>query len=322
MSSSYYHDKHCTVTGASGLIGSYVVKVLKEKGAKVRAICHSRETNEYTRMADETFWLDLHHPESALDAVDQTEIVFSCAGITGGIGLTNIDALSYVGPATGLVINTLHACVQKRVKRFCFLSSTTVYAPLNRPVVEDDVKLPDELYAAYRGIGESKRFLEKLCTYYDEKTGLKTSSVRPSGAYGRFDNFDEKTSHVLPGMVNRALALRSGEDFEIWGDGNDVRDLVHAQDVASCLLIAAEKINTSARPVNVASGVPITTSELARTILDLAGRKDSKIKINLAKPSALKTRLVNIDRARFLGYEPKISLETGIKDVIDWRRFP
>lgn len=322
MSNSYYHDKHCTVTGASGLIGSYVVKVLKEKGAKVRAICHKRETNEYTRMADETFWLDLHHPESALDAVDGTEVVFSCAGITGGIGLTNIDAVSYVGPATGMVINTLHACFQKKVKRFGFLSSTTVYAPSERPVVEEDSKLPDELFHVYRGIGESKRFLEKLCTYYDEKTGLKTCSVRPSGAYGRFDNFDERTSHVLPGMVNRALALRPGEDFEIWGDGRDVRDLVHAQDVAACLLIATEKVNTSARPVNVASGTGITTQDLARTILDIVGRHDSKIKINLAKPSALKTRLVNIDRARFLGYEPKISLETGIKDVVDWRRFP
>ena len=320
MSKGFYSGKRCTVTGASGLIGSYVVKVLKQEGAIVRAICHKREANELTKLADEVFWLDLHHPECALDAVDNTEVVFSCAGITGGIGLTEIDAVSYVGPATGMVINTLHACVQKKVERFGYLSSTTVYAPSDRPVVEADSELPAKLYDAYRGIGESKRFLEKLCTYYNEKTDLKTCSVRPSGAYGRFDNFDEKTSHVLPGMVNRALALEEGKFFEIWGDGQDVRDLIHAEDVARCLLIATSKVETSAYPVNAASGLSVTTFELARKILILAGKGDSQIITNKNKPSALRSRLVNIDRALELGFESMISLSAGIEDVINWRK--
>lgn len=321
MSEKFYANKRCVVTGASGLIGSYTVKMLKQEGAIVRAICHRREANELTRMADEVFWLDLQHPECAGDAVDGAEYVFSCAGITGGIGLASVDALSFVGPATSMVINTLHACVLKKVEQFCFLSSTTVYPPSDLPVTEEDSKIPGEyLYPAYAGIGESKRFLEKLCSYYDQRSDLKTCVVRPSGAYGRFDNFDEKTSHVLPGMVNRALTLEDGMVFELWGDGEDIRDLIHAQDVARGLLIVAEEIQSGEYPVNIASGSSIATHELAKMILSLAGKGNTKIKKNLSKPSALKTRLVNISRARELGFEPTISLEAGIQDVIDWRR--
>lgn len=317
----FYAHKHCTVTGATGLIGSYVVKLLKESGATVRAIGGtSRGANEFTRLADEIYYSDLAVPDCAYDSVKDTEIVFSCAGITGGIGLPQLDAVSYVGPATAITINTLHACVEAKVKKFGFLSSTTVYAPSERPVKEDDVDLPDALYPVYKGIGQSKRFLEQLCAYYTEHTDLYTSVVRPSGAYGRFDNFDEKISHVLPGLVNRALNLKDGEDFEIWGDGEDVRDLIHAQDVARGLLLAVSETNNGL-PFNIASGSGIRTYDLAKTILMLAGKSNSKVVTNPAKPSALKTRLVNIKRARtYLAFEPEISLTAGIQDVIDWRR--
>lgn len=315
----FYAGKKCVVTGASGLIGSYVVKLLKEAGAHVRAICHRRETNDLTTLADEVYWLDLSVPACARDAVRDAEIVMSCAGITGGIGLPAIDAVSYVGPASVITMNTLHACAQEKVKHFGFLSSTTVYAPSGFPVTESYVNSSEELYPLYRGIGESKRFLEKLCSYYAEKTDLMTAVIRPSGAYGRYDNFDEKTSHVLPGLVNRALALGENEKFEVWGDGEDTRDLVHAEDVARCLLLATEKI-TDGRPVNAASGQGITTKNLAKAILFLAGKYNT-IVTNSTKPSALKTRLVDIALAKsLLGYEPKISLEEGIKDVIEWRR--
>jgi GDP-L-fucose synthase len=318
----YYSGKRVTVTGASGLIGSYVVKLLKESGARVRAILHSRPQNDFSSLADEIRFADFSIPDSTWSAVGGSEIVIGCAGITGGVNLPKLDPVSYVGPATAMVINTLQACHEQKVARFGYLSSTTVYAPSDSAVKEDDVSLSDKLYPLYRGIGHSKRFLEKLCSYYCETTQLGVAVVRPSGAYGRFDNFNQQTSHVLPGLIERALLSETHGDktFELWGDGQDVRDFIHAQDVARCLLMAtADK--PDAMPFNTASGKGITTLDLAKTVLGAVGISDVPVELNPSKPSALRVRLVNVDRAaQLLGFRAEISISDGVRDVVEWRR--
>lgn len=321
---AFYKGLKVTVLGATGLIGSYVVKLLKESGAITRSICHRRLPNSYTLMASDTQHLyDLGNHVEAIDALGSPpgtpDVVLCCAGITGGVNLPSLDPVSYVGPATAIVINSLHAAFVKKVPRFGFLSSTTVYAPSETPAKEDDVDTSNQLYPLYRGIGESKRFLEKLCLYYHETTKIGVGVVRPSGAYGRFDNFDEKTSHVLPGMVDRALKLRPGQPFEIWGDGQDVRDFIHAQDVARCLLLAVAR-QPDATPINAASGQGITTMRLAEHILEAVGSR-AEIKFNPGKPSALRTRTVDVSRAKkLLDFKAQISLPAGILDVVNWRR--
>ena len=318
---SFFRGKKVAVTGASGLIGSYAVKLLKESGAYVKAIINSRPPNTFTRMADEVRHFDLATPTGAHAAIAGCEAVFGGAGITGGVNLPKLDPVSYVGPASAMVINTLQACVEEKVPLFGYLSSTTVYPPAEHHVREDEADKPLPLYPLYRGIGLSKRFLERLCLYYQETTGLKISVARPAGAYGRFDNFDEKTSHVLPGMVERAIrtAAEGGKTFEVWGDGNDVRDFIHAQDVAAGLLMGMA-VKADSAPINIASGTGITTAQLAETIIRAAGSPAS-LSFSTSKPSALRTRLVDISLAKdSLGWTPQISLADGVRDVIAWRK--
>jgi len=249
-------------------------------------------------------------------AIRKFDVVINCAGMTGGIGYEIDDPVSYVGPATSLATNVIHACYLERVERTCFLSSTTVYPPSDKPITEDEMKMGTEPYPLYAGIGWSKRFLERLCQYYYEKVGLKCGIVRPTGAYGRFDNFDEKSSHVLPGMLARAL--RERERFVIWGDGMDVRDFVHAQDVARGLLLATA-ISPN-EPFNIGSGTGTSTLELARLILGTV-QSSAKIVTDLKEPTSIRKRLVDISKARkMLGYEPQIGLEQGIRDTLEWYR--
>jgi GDP-L-fucose synthase len=319
---SFFTAKKVAVTGASGLIGSYAVKLLSEAGAVVKAVVHSRPQNMFTKMAQEIVFSDLMNAEdSALRHVFKGySVVVSCAGITGGVALPKKDPVSYVGPASVIAMNTLHAAYQAGVERIGWLSSTTVYPPLSRPALEEDSRHPDALFPLYRGIGESKRFLEKLFAYYHETTGIGAAVIRPSGAYGRFDNFDEGTSHVLPGMVTRALRREGGQPFEVWGDGEDVRDFIHAQDVARCLLLAISK-DTTARPFNAASGIGVTTKTLARVVLDAVGDPATEISTSPDKPTALRKRLVDTRRAQEeLGFEAQISLAEGVRDVVEWVR--
>lgn len=317
----FFTSRKVLVTGASGLIGSHAVKVLREVGAVVTAVVHERELNDFTKMANEIEGIDLMGDVFDLrDVLKSHSVVVSCAGITGGVALPKQDPVTYVGPASVMVMNTLHAAYLADVERIGWLSSTTVYPPLDRPVREEDTNLVNELYPLYRGIGKSKRFLEELFRYYHETTGIGTAFVRPAGAYGRFDNFDEGTSHVLPGMVSRAMRLEPGQPFTVWGDGEDVRDFIHAQDVARCLLLAIAN-DTSARPYNAASGIGVTTRTLARVVLDAVGKSAAEIVVQPDKPTALRKRLVDTTRASAeLGFSAQVSLADGIRDVVEWRR--
>lgn len=316
---SWYRGKRVCVTGATGLIGSYTVKVLNAAGAQVRACHHESGGTEHCERSDHRV-VDLLIPADAAKAVADVEIVINCAGITGGVAMPSLDPVSYVGPATAMAINVLHACHEAKVERVGMLSSTTVYAPTPEPCREGVLDLHDEPYPLYRGIAESKRFIEKLCRYYHETTGIGVGIVRPSGAYGRYDNFDERTSHVIPGLISRALRLEPGQPLEIWGDGCDVRDFIHAEDVARGLLLAVA-LRPDATPFNIASGVGVSTGALASCIMAVCGNDPLNIRTNPEKPTALRSRLVNIDKAReALGFAPRISLEEGIRDTVEFRQ--
>ena len=313
----FYKNKQVTVLGGTGLIGSYMILELKKLGAHVRAVKFMRPSNEFTRIADELSAANLTNLEDAKSAVRGSEIVMNCAGITGGVGLAINDPTSFVGPNAVLGAQILEACYREKVARVGHLSSTVVYPPSDKPVSEDDLNFGIEPYPLYFGIGWMKRFLEKLCQYYYEKVGLKIGIIRPSGAYGRYDNFDEKTSHVLPGLIARAF--REREQFVVWGNGKDVRDIVHASDVARGLLKAV-MIYPYADPINIASNRPITTLELAKMVLNAVG-SNATIELDETKPTALPTRMVDITKAKaILGYAPQITLEDGIKDTVEWYR--
>ena len=176
----FYRNRRVCVTGATGLIGSYAVKLLVQAGAKVTAIRHKRYSeayvggpiNDFTELAERHYTYDLLDPKQALLAVDGEEIVVNCAGITGGIGIVKQDPISYVGPATTLACNVIHACHLSRA-RLGFLSSTTVYAAQDTPVVERPEVYLDEPYRLYWGIGWSKRYLIGKGSIFGDGTAAK-----------------------------------------------------------------------------------------------------------------------------------------------------
>ncbi len=311
----FYRDNLVVVTGATGLNGSYLVKAASEKGAKVRAVAHLRAPNEFTKLANEIVKADLMEAESTRKAVRGANVVIHAGGITGGVPLSVNDPGALVAPNAVISSQIIDACAREKVGRLGFISSTVVYPPSDQPVREEQA-WSGEPYDLYFGIAWVKRFAEKLCKFYYDKCGLKIAIVRPSGVYGRYDNFDENASHVLPAFIKRAL---SGADpFVVWGDGNDVRDFVHASDLAEGILLMVEK-NPTCDPVNIASGAPCTTRELAEIVLRAVGSK-SALRFDSSKPTALPVRRVDITKAKSLGYEPKVSLENGIADTVAWYR--
>ncbi len=316
MASDFFRDKLVAVTGATGLNGSYIMNALSGTGAKVRAVIHRRPPTEFTKLADEFVTANLMEGEATRSAIKGAEIVIHAGGVTGGIPFAMADPAALVAPNAIIATQVIDACAKEKVERLCVLSSTTVYPPSDLPVKEDEA-WTGEPYEMYYGIGWVKRFTEKLCTFYAENYGLQVAIVRPAGAYGRFDDFDEGTSHVIPAMIARAVS--GVNPFVVWGDGGDVRDFVHASDLAQGALLAVEK-HANCDAVNIASGVPCTTGQLAKIILEAVG-SGAEIKFDPTKPSAMRIRKVDISKAQsLLGYSPRMSLHEGIRDTVAWYR--
>ncbi len=137
--------------------------------------------------------------------------------------------------------------------------------------------------------------------------------VRPANVYGPYDNFDPDNAMVIPSLIKRAL---DGENpLVVWGDGSPIRDFIHARDVARGMLLALE--NVTGYPINLGSGTGVTIRKIVEIIVSNMEIKP-EVAWDTSKPSGDKKRLMDISRAKAIGFQPMVSIEDGIKEVMDW----
>jgi GDP-L-fucose synthase len=140
--------------------------------------------------------------------------------------------------------------------------------------------------------------------------------VRPTAVYGRWDEFDPRTSHVIPALIRRAVAKEN--PFEVWGTGDEVRDFLHVTDMVrgSLLLLANHAV---CDPVNIGYGRTVRVREVVDIILRAAGHRGARVVFDASKPTAIPVRSVDTTKARqLLGFEPSVSLEDGLADTVRW----
>jgi len=163
-----------------------------------------------------------------------------------------------------------------------------------------------------------KRFTEIICDMYSTRITepMKTIIVRPGNLYGPYDKFDWEKSKVLPALMRRAIERH--DPFEVWGDGNDLKDFLFIDDFIEALISALLNLEDSS-PVNIASGIPITIKEALKEILIASNYEGAKIEFDSSKPSMIPKRLIDISLAEsILGFKPQTSFSEGIKKTIDW----
>lgn len=305
-----YKNKRVLVTGGTGMIGKQVVDLLLQKGAIVRIA--SLDDPSRAQAETEFMRLDLSDFDNCLKACEGMEMVFHLAGVKGSPKM-NIEK-----PATFFLGNLIpnlqmmEAARQSKVERYLFTSTVGVYAPAE-VFNEDDVwkTFPSE---NDKFAGWAKRMSELQAEAYKIQYGWdKIAIVRPANVYGSYDNFNPENAMVIPSLIKRSL---DGENpFTVWGDGTPIRDFIHSRDVASGMLFALEKCPST--PINLGSGIGYTIKEIVDIIISHLKNKP-EIRWDTSKPLGDKKRLMDITRAKALGWEPKISLKEGIKEVMDW----
>ena len=308
---SFFSGKTILVTGGTGLIGRPLVDRLIEAGAKVR-IASLDDPARAPKSADFRR-ADLREFSECMRVADGCQIVFQLAGVKGSPAMTAKRPASFFVPTLTFNTNMMEAARRQGVERYLFTSSIGVYAPAEI-FYEDDVwktfPSPNDRFA-----GWAKRMGELQAEAYRIEYGWdKISIVRPANVYGPYDNFDPQNAMVVPSLIHRAVG---GENpLVVWGDGSAIRDFIHARDVARGMMLVVEKGH--ADPVNLGSGQGITIRQIAETLVTLI--PGLRVEWDTSKPSGDRKRLMDMTRAKIIGFAPSIGIEEGMAETLAWYR--
>jgi len=313
---TFYEGKHVLVTGGGGLVGSHLIGELLAHHAQVRTVLHSRPL-QISSDRIECVKGDLTKLGDCIEAIGDANYVFHLAAFVGGVGRNKAHPAGMYTPNMLIQTNMLEAARLKDVKRYLYTSSVCLY-PGHISLLSEDKAWegpPESTNAPY---GWVKRMGELQCQAYAQEYGMDIAIVRPTNAYGPYDNFDPENSHVIPGLVRKAVEKQN--PYVVWGTGEVSRDFIHARDIARGMMLTLERYSV-ADPLNLGTGHEIKIKDLAYLILKLSGNENVKVVFDEKRPLGQLGRKTDPRKAREkIGFEAKITLEEGLRETIDWYR--
>jgi GDP-L-fucose synthase len=294
------------VAGHTGLVGSAIYKLLKSRGENVIGV-NSTVVNLLERKRTFEFIQDT-----------KPQLVIDSAAIVGGIGANNSFPVDFLSKNLQIQNNLMDASHEADVERFVFLGSSCIYPRDCAQPIKEEYLMTGPLERTNSAYAVAKIAGIELIKSYRKQFNRRWIALMPTNMYGPGDNFDLETSHVLPAFINRFVtAKRSGaKSVTLWGSGSPKREFLHTHDLAEAVFLASEKYD-SEEHLNVGTGKDLSIKELATLVAKKAGFA-GEIEWDASKPDGTPRKVLDITRLRALGWEPKISLEAGIAETIQW----
>ncbi|HUY39968.1 MAG TPA: GDP-L-fucose synthase [Candidatus Dormibacteraeota bacterium] len=296
------------VTGGAGFLGSYVVEELRRKGAQHVFV---------PRRAD--FDLTMESGVERMYREARPQLVIHLAGVVGGIGANSKRPGSFFYENAMMGIQVIEHARRNGVEKIVVVGTICAY-PKHAPVPFREESLwcgyPEETNAPY---GIAKKALLVQCQAYREQYGLNAIYLLPVNLYGPGDNFDPRSSHVIPALIRKCIEARESgaREIVVWGDGSPTREFLYVEDAARGIVLAAARYD-GAEPINLGSGTEISIGDLAKLIAELCDF-DGAILWDRAKPNGQPRRRLDVSRARqHFGFEPTVGLVDGLRRTIDW----
>ena len=307
-----YNNKKVLVTGGTGLVGRELVELLVKAGSKVRSI--SLDENNFDPDWDvEYIKADLRNIKNCFGACAGMDYVFHIAGVKGSPVVMKNFQYQVFRDFIMMNTNIIDAIYNtKSVERGLYTSTIGTYGPA-RTFNEDDLWTKNPAENDWFA-GWSKRMGEVQINAHEEQYNEKKMSIiKPANIYGKFDNFDLRTSTLVPSLVRKVAEAENA--VEIWGDGSAGRDIVHARDVARSAFFAVE--NEITEPLNVGHGRTFTIKEVIETLVDVSN-KGLENTHDLSKPTGDQFRVPITKRLESHGFKMTVGLEEGLKETYDW----
>lgn len=290
------------VAGHRGMVGSAIERNLRKNGY----------SNIITRTSAE---LDLRNQQAVFDffAKEKPEYVFLGAAKVGGIIANNTYRAEFLYDNIAIQNNIIHGSYLNGVKKLLFLGSSCIYPKFAPQPMKEEYLLTGSLEPTNEPYAIAKISGIKMCEAYRDQYGCDYISAMPTNLYGPYDNYDLKSSHVLPALIRKFHeAKESGQEFvEIWGTGSPKREFLHADDLAeACVYLM---LNYSEKGhVNIGTGEDVSIGELAHMIKDLVGYA-GELRFDTSKPDGTPRKLMDVSLLTSLGWKYSIDLRTGLE---------
>lgn len=290
------------VAGNTGLVGSAIVRTLHWKGYTNILSSPSHHWDLRNQMDVERFF-----------RVNEPEYVYLAAAKVGGIGANAYYPGHFIYDNLMIQTNVIHAARKFGVKKLLFLGSSCIYPKFAEQPITEDQLLGGHLEPSNDSYAIAKIAGIKMCQAYRKQYGFNAISLMPTNLYGPNDNYDLDSSHVLPAMIRKFHEAK--DKVTLWGDGSAMREFLYVDDLAEAAFKCMVNYD-SEEIINVGTGKDITIKELATTIADVVGFK-GEIVWDTSKPNGTPRKVLNVDKIKSLGWEPKVGLKDGIKKTYE-----
>ncbi len=310
MNALELNNKRILVTGGAGFLGRQVVDQLIKAGA-------DRDKITVPRSRD----YDLCVMENCKRAVDQQDVVIHLAAHVGGIGLNREKPAELFYDNLMMGTQLIHAAYEAGVEKFTCVGTICAYPKFTPvPFKEDDIwdGYPEETNAPY---GIAKKALLVQLQAYRQQYGFNGIYLLPVNLYGPEDNFDPRSSHVIPALIRKVQEAQDRGDKEIpvWGDGSPTREFLYSEDAARGIVMGTQSYNDT-EPVNLGTGYEISIRDLITTICELMGF-EGEIVWQTDKPNGQPRRCLDTERAKKeFGFTAQVGFKEGLKNTIEWWR--
>jgi GDP-L-fucose synthase len=299
-------DGRFVVTGGGGFLGSRVVARLRARGAREIVVPRSRD-------------FDLRDRADCRRTVEGADVVIHLAARVGGIGFNRENPATLFFDNLMMGAQLMEEARIAGVRKFVGVGTVCAYPKFTPvPFHEDDLwnGYPEETNAPY---GLAKKMLLVQAQAYRQQYGFNAIYLLPVNLYGPGDNFDPRSSHVIPALIRKIWAAKQNDDktVEVWGDGSASREFLYVEDAAEAIVLATERYDGS-EPINIGAGREITIKDLVATICRLIGFSGG-INWDTTKPNGQPRRCLDVSRAeKAFGFRAKTDFEEGLRRTVTW----
>ncbi len=319
-----WRDRRVVVTGGTGFIGSFVVQMLADAGARLRVPTRSparagRYLGSYLPRI-EILEADLSDPAQARKALQGQDVLLHLAAVVGGIEYNIAHPASIFRDNLRVFMSTMEAARTAKLERVLVTSSACVYPRFCSIPTPEEEGFRDRPEPTNEGYGWAKRMEEFLGQAYAREYGMRVAIARPYNCYGPRDNFDPGSSHVIPALIRRIWKDRE-RPLKVWGSGKQSRSFLYVEDFARGLLEVAERYAV-ADPLNLGSDEETTIAELVGILQDIHRELHGEgfdAAFDPSKPEGQPRRRCDTRKASAtIGYAARWKLRDGLRETVKW----
>ena len=296
------------LTGASGLVGRNIQE--HSSADKWEMLTPSRKELDLTDLSSVSQWVKNHQPD----------IIIHAAGLVGGIKANIQDPVKFLDVNVSMGRNIIMVARDCNVTKLINLGSSCMYPKSIRSPLTEEKLMAGKLEPTNEGYALAKLFTTKLCQYIStENSNMQFKTMIPCNIYGKHDNFNLETAHLLPAIIQKihTAKVNNLNTVSVWGDGSVRREFLYAEDLADAILLAVEDLHKIPNIMNIGFGLDYSVNEYYKTVAEVMNWKGTLVH-DLSMPIGMMQKLNGIDRQKKWGWTAQTSLKVGIKKTYQY----